>query len=66
MAKIVNTADFDQTVLQSDKPVLVDFFATWCGPCRGEIPYLVEAYKKRSLQHDGAGSYRAFRNLQYV
>ncbi|HCI55596.1 MAG TPA: thioredoxin [Bacteroidales bacterium] len=46
MALEVSDSNFDEVVLKSDKPVIVDFWAEWCGPCRAIAPIIEEISKE--------------------
>ena len=46
MALELNDSIFEEKVLKSDKPVLVDFWAEWCGPCRMVGPIIDELSKE--------------------
>ena len=48
MEVIITKENFENEVLKSDKPVLVDFFATWCGPCKMLMPTIDEIASERA------------------
>lgn len=55
MAENLNSGNFDAEVLQSPVPVLVDFYADWCPPCRAMLPVISE------ITENADGKYKVFK-----
>lgn len=48
MAKEITVANFETEVLKSEKPILIDFWATWCGPCKTMAPIVEKIAEERT------------------
>ncbi|MCL2463290.1 MAG: thioredoxin [Defluviitaleaceae bacterium] len=53
--KVLDNSNFHETIKSSKVPVIVDFFATWCGPCRMIAPVLEQ------MSAEGGGQYEVYK-----